>query len=683
MEISMLARMKIAARLFLAFGLFIVMAASLSAFCVVSNNSAVSVLDNTLRFSANSKGAEAVLEKMSEARLRVWRALATGDETQWPLADQAFGDAAARQAALVAETIDPERKAQAAELGSKMAALRTQMQRLHDFKGKNPSFNGAESDAIVANANEAANQLDPFALHLADIYAKAAHEEELSANRSLKSATTAAMIAGALSLLFGVLLSVSVSRSIQRPLSIVIAAVQRLGRGETDLAVEGTDRIDELGPLARALEQWRLGMIEAERRRQAEQEEILRREARSRTLDELTTRFDRTVTQVIDTVAGASTELEVTAASMSASAQQTNLQASTVASATEQAASSVQTVAAAAEELAASIQEIGRQVAQSSQISSSAAVEATRTNQTVLGLAQSSARIGEVIALINDIASQTNLLALNATIEAARAGEAGKGFAVVASEVKSLANQTARATDEISAQVGAVQAQTENAVTAINGIVARIREISHIAGSVAAAVEEQSAATQEIARNVQQAAQGTQHVADNIGGVSEAAGNTGAASQQVLSSARSLSSEAEQLKEMVSAFLQGRLRLGYCSRSKRVNISTSARRSADWRLKPEADCRISLAERSVPAADCLSSPTISLTVFVLVDASVTLRAISPVASDCWRTPSAMACAPSLIPAMVRTTLAIASTDWVVAACTCRMRLPISSVARPV
>jgi methyl-accepting chemotaxis protein len=265
--------------------------------------------------------------------------------------------------------------------------------------------------------------------------------------------------------------------------------------------------------------------------------------------------FERDVSSMVGVISSAATELQATAQSMATTAEETTQQASAVATAAEQASENVQTVAAATEELTASIQEISRQVSQSTHIAGSAVEEAQRTNIMVQGLAEAAGKIGQVVKLINDIASQTNLLALNATIEAARAGDAGKGFAVVAGEVKNLANQTAKATDEISAQIAAVQAATKDAVGAIQGIGNTISKISEIASAIAAAVEEQGAATQEIARNVQQAAMGTGAVTSNIGSVTHAAGETGHAAHEVLSAAGELSRQSERLSSQVDHFL--------------------------------------------------------------------------------------------------------------------------------
>mgnify|MGYP003642668377 CR=1 FL=1 len=266
--------------------------------------------------------------------------------------------------------------------------------------------------------------------------------------------------------------------------------------------------------------------------------------------------FENTVKAVVEAVSSSANQVQSAAQSMSATAEETSQQSATVAAASEEATSNVQTVASAAEELSSSIEEISRQVSQSTKISNDAVEEATKANEKVQGLAEAAQKIGEVVNLINDIASQTNLLALNATIEAARAGEAGKGFAVVASEVKSLATQTAKATEEIGAQIDQIQTATNDAVQAIQGINQTISEISEISTAIASAVEEQGAATREIAGNVQQAATGTQEVSSNIVGVSQAAEQSGATATEVLQVATNLSEQADTLSRHVDEFLE-------------------------------------------------------------------------------------------------------------------------------
>jgi methyl-accepting chemotaxis protein len=265
--------------------------------------------------------------------------------------------------------------------------------------------------------------------------------------------------------------------------------------------------------------------------------------------------FEQSVKGVVDAVASAATELQASSQSMSATAEETSRQSTTVAAASEEATANVQTVASAAEELSASVTEISRQVSKSVQIASTAVEEARKTDATVQGLSSAAQKIGDVVKLISDIAGQTNLLALNATIEAARAGEAGKGFAVVASEVKNLANQTARATDEITSQIGAIQSATNNAVDAIRSIATTISEMNQISTAISAAVEEQGATTKEIARNVAEAAAGSANVAETISGVSRAASETGMSAGQVLNASGELSVQAERLRREVDNFL--------------------------------------------------------------------------------------------------------------------------------
>jgi methyl-accepting chemotaxis protein len=347
------------------------------------------------------------------------------------------------------------------------------------------------------------------------------------------------------------------TRSIVPPLRSMTGAMTELAGGNYGVEIPATGRKDEVGDMAASMLVFKENMIKAKEAAEREAVEQQARVLRAQTMEKLTREFDADVTAVLKTVASASTELQSTATSMTATAEETSRQSTAVAAAAEQAAANVQTVASAAEELSGSVSEISRQVSQSTTIAAKAVEDAERTNEQIKGLADAAQKIGEVVSLITAIAEQTNLLALNATIEAARAGEAGKGFAVVAAEVKNLANQTAKATEEIATQIGGIQGATGEAVIAIESISGTIRQISEIATTIASAVEEQGAATQEIARNVQQAARGTSEVTSNISGVSQAAGETGAAASQVLGASSELSQQSEQLRSQVERFLAG------------------------------------------------------------------------------------------------------------------------------
>jgi methyl-accepting chemotaxis protein len=353
-----------------------------------------------------------------------------------------------------------------------------------------------------------------------------------------------------------VILLMMVQALVGKPLDQMTRAMTSLAEGDLDAAIPGTARNDEIGEMASAVQIFKDNAIEKVRLEEEQAAAAQRAEEEKRqTMLELADRFEESVKEVVDGVSSSATQMQATAQQMSSTAEETSRQSSNVATASDQATANVQTVAATAEELSASIAEIGRQVGQATRIAQNAVDESESANETVQGLAEAAQRIGEVVNLINDIAGQTNLLALNATIEAARAGEAGKGFAVVAQEVKNLANQTAKATEEIAQQISSVQDETNGAVDAIQRIRGIITEISDISTTISSAVEEQGVSTQEIARNVQQAAKGTQEVNSNIENVNKAAGETGSAAGQVLTASQEMSHQAENLRAQVDQFL--------------------------------------------------------------------------------------------------------------------------------
>ena len=349
--------------------------------------------------------------------------------------------------------------------------------------------------------------------------------------------------------------TVMLRRRVIIPLGTLTEVVGDLAAGRHDVTIPTIDRADEIGAMAGSLQVFKEALVAKKAADEAAGVEANAKIERGQRVDRITRDFESMIGEIVEIVSSASSELEVSAGTLTATAERSEQTTGIVAAASEEASANVQSVASATEEMASSVNEISRQVQDSARIASEAVEQARKTNDRVGELAKAAARIGDVVELINTIAGQTNLLALNATIEAARAGEAGRGFAVVASEVKALAEQTAKATGEISQQISGIQAATHESVGAIKEIGDTIGRMSEIASTVASAVEEQGAATQEISRNVQQAAHGTQQVSSNIADVQRGASETGSASAKVLAAAKSLSGESSRLKREVGMFL--------------------------------------------------------------------------------------------------------------------------------
>jgi methyl-accepting chemotaxis protein len=383
-----------------------------------------------------------------------------------------------------------------------------------------------------------------------------AESEKVDIITAMSAAGTTSVVVGGLAILVLIGAGLMSVFAVSRPIGSMVAAMKALAEGDLSVAVAGLDRGDEVGDMARVTQAFKDSLVETQRLK-AEQAETEARSAaeRKREMARFTTSFEDAVGGIIARVSSNSASLEQAATALSDTASSTRELSTTVASASEEASASVQSVAAATEEMAATAAEIGRQIEDSSKVAKDAVSQAASTDQSMVRLAAAADKVGNIVGMITAIAEQTNLLALNATIEAARAGEAGRGFAVVATEVKGLAAQTANATKEISGHVADIQSTASGAVAAIKGIMATIDNMSEITGAIAAAAEEQGNATREISRNVQQAAVGATQVSSGIVEVQSGATETGAASAQVLTSAKSLSTDGQRLKQEVEGFL--------------------------------------------------------------------------------------------------------------------------------
>lgn len=463
--------------------------------------------------------------------------------------------------AAISANADAQRNKKLDDLKAKLADYRKELDSTRALvKQLGGQANLSDAQRTLLSEAESSQKASDILNEAARLFAGEAVElvEEQSANAEelYHEARNVMILLTLAGVLGGFIIGTVVSRrGIVTPIRQIKGNLAELANGNLDITIYGTDRRDEVGEIANTTLVFKDNMLKVRAMEAAEREARAVKEARQREVEAAVNRFQVAMSEIVKFVATASTELQASAQSLSATAEQTTQQAGVVAAASEETLANVQTVASACEELSASIGEISQQVSTSSQVAQGAVSDAARASESVQQLLEAARKIGEVTSMISDIAEQTNLLALNATIEAARAGDAGKGFAVVASEVKNLANGATKATEEIATQIATVQSISAQSARAIEGIAAVVQQMSGISGSIAISVNQQSAATHEIARNAAEASTGAGEVTRNMVAVNQAAGSTGAASQQMLGAAAELSQQAAVLKQEFDTFM--------------------------------------------------------------------------------------------------------------------------------
>lgn len=470
------------------------------------------------------------------------------DTTVGSLVDEEISKSANLIAKLEQAPQTPKTAALLTEVKALFAEYRHALEKAH--KG-DVTIREIVDGSLKSNADKIVYAAEAFVADSAALEAEI--EEEVLAGVLLTEIEVA--VASLVSFVLGVAIALSLGGKLSKPAVTLTAAMGGLANHDTSVEIPGVDRRDEFGLMARAVEVFKTSMIENDALIASQKAEQEAREARAKRVEDLAASFDRSVRDMLGTVAGATEELNTAAQSMTQIAERTMDTSHTVSGASQEASSNVQTVAAATEELSASIDEINSQITEASRMANEASSQAQTTSDRVGNLETASSEVGNIISLISEIAEQTNLLALNATIEAARAGEAGKGFAVVATEVKGLADQTGKATVEISGKISLIQSETSRAAGAIREISETVMRLNEISSAIAAAVEEQSSATKEIGRSIQEAAQGTQMVSENIEIVNTGAQESSSAATQVSAASSEVAHQAVDLKSCIARFL--------------------------------------------------------------------------------------------------------------------------------